>query len=460
MNKLALPDAAWLAIESPDRPMHVGGPLLFKPPPDAEPTWVKGIVEQALRHTTVRPPMNRRLRHPYGRFGLYEWVDAEVDLTYHVRHLALPKPGRIRELLSLVSRLHGSLLDRHRPLWEMYLIEGIEDGRVALYSKVHHSLMDGVAGVRQILSAFSPDPDERDLPPPWAARPDAGKRTPPDADSRDPLTLLGATLSGLVNQATSSLGVALAFIDQVAASMSNEAETMPFQAPSSMLNVPLTAARRIVAQSYDLDRIKAVAKASQTTVNDVVLAMNGGALRAYLESHNGLPERPLIALVPVNIRDDETDEGNAISFLLANLATHVADPLDRLKLVHDSMAAGKQRLSRMSRTARQNYGIALAAPLILGQLTGLATKVRPLYNVVISNVPGPPERLYWNGAELDGLYPASLLADGFALNITQASYAGNMEFGITADRQALPRIQRLIDHLEDALADLEKASGA
>lgn len=459
MQRLTVPDAAWLLIESAERPMHVGGVMLFEPPPDAADTWLQEVVAEALLYPEVRPPMNRRLHRPYGLLGTYAWVEDEVDLTYHVRHLALPQPGRIRELLSLVSRMHGALLDRHRPLWELYLVEGLADGRVALYGKFHHSLLDGIAAVRQILAAFSPDPDERDLPPPWAARPETAPRPPRPIVTLNPATTLARAAGGAVKQTTAALGASRALGGQLLGRLRDAVEAVPFEAPDTMLNVRLTASRRVVAQSYAFERIRGVAKATDATVNDVMLAMCGGALRAYLAAHDALPARPLIALVPVNIRDDDTDAGNAITFLLANLATHEPDPLDRLERVRASMTAGKERLGSMTRAERQNYGLALATPLVVGQLSGLSARLPPLYNVVISNVPGPGQALYWNGARLDGLYPVSLLADGLALNITQTSYAGSMEFGITADRKALPRIQRLIDHLEDELAALERAAG-
>lgn len=227
-----------------------------------------------------------------------------------------------------------------------------------------------------------------------------------------------------------------------------------------MMNVRLTATRRFVAQDYSFDRIRAVAKATGATVNDVVLAMCGGALRTYLQSHDGLPDTPLIALVPVSIRpaeqaDEEAARGNALSFVLCNLATHLPDPGERLALVRASMDAAKARMRTMSRAALTDYAIGLTSPLVVGNLTGLSPHVRPLFNVTTSNVPGPTETLYWNGAELEGMYPASLLQDGYALNITQTSYRDQMAFGITADRTALPRVQRLIDHLDEELAALE-----
>jgi diacylglycerol O-acyltransferase / wax synthase len=466
MRRLSLLDAGWLMIEAPERPMHVGGLQLFSLPEDAGPTFVADLVANALEHTEIRPPFDQKLVRPHGLAGVYHWEPTELDLTYHVRHLALPQPGRIRELLSLVSRNHQALLDRHRPLWESFLIEGLADGRIALYTKTHHAMMDGVAAMKQVLKAFTPDPDRRDLAPPWALPADADGRTFPamaaggDGErGTSPWQSVTRALTGVADQVGGAVGAVTAMAQQVVASRLNDAEVIPYQAPRSMLNQRLTGSRRFVAQSYDFERIRAVSRAYGATVNDVVLTMCGGALRAYLASHDALPDAPLIAMVPVSIRPaDGGDEGNAISMLLANLATDLADPVDRLERVKDSMDRGKARLSRMSQTELADYGILLMAPILAGELSRVSGWAPPLHNVVISNVPGPAEPLYWNGVRMDGLYPASLLTDGYALNITQTSYAGSMEFGITADRQALPRIQRLIDHLEDELVALEKAA--
>ncbi|HEX9887904.1 MAG TPA: wax ester/triacylglycerol synthase family O-acyltransferase [Nitriliruptorales bacterium] len=461
-QRLSVSDAGWLLIEGRERPMHVGGLMLFEPPPDAGPHYLQDLVASALGYRDVRPPFNQRLARPYGVAGTYQWVtEDEVELEYHLRHLALPEPGRIRELLSLVSSLHGSLLDRHRPLWELYLIEGIEDGRFGIYTKTHHSMMDGVAAIRQILKSFTPDPDERELPPPWALREAA--RTSPDQASGGsrPLALAAELLRTVTQGVTSTAGAAVAVSKQVARAQFSAADVAPFQAPSCMLNQRLTSARRFVAQSYELDRIRAVGKALDATINDVVLAMCSSALRQYLTDHGDLPEKPLIALVPVSFRrEGDADAGNAISLVPANLATHLEDPIERLHLIRSSMDTVKQRLAGMSTGQLVTYGLLMSAPIILGQLTGLAGRIRPEYNVVISNVPGPTQPLYWNGARMTGIYPLSLLTEGYAINITQTSYAGSMEFGITADRRALPSVQRIIDHLEAGLVELEKVAGA
>ena len=463
MGRLPLFDAAWLLMESRERPMHVGGLQLFERPADAPEDWLRQVAIRAMEFDQPRPPFDQVLKEPYGRLGTFAFESDEVEIAYHVRHLALPAPGRIRELLSFCSNVHSHTLDRHRPLWEMYLIEGIEDDRVALFTKVHHSLLDGVAAMRQMLRAFTPDADDRDVPPPWAVRPDppTPERTDDDPGPAGVLKRAGASVSRIGAATSAAVGTGRALVDQVRRARHDEAEVLPFQAPATMMNVRLTSTRRFVAQDYSLDRIRGVARATGSTVNDVVLAMCGGALRTYLQTHDGLPEDPLIGFVPVSIRpDDGSDRGNALSFVLCNLATHLPDPMARLDLVRRSMDAAKARMSRMSTAELADYAIALTSPLVAGNVLGISGRFRrPIFNVVISNVPGPSEELYWNGARMSGLYPASLLQDGYALNITQTSYLDQMAFGITADRAALPSVQRLIDHLADELDALEAAAG-
>ena len=463
MGRLPLFDAAWLLMESRERPMHVGGLQLFDRPADAPEDWLQQVVHRAMEHDAPRPPFDQVLKRPYGRLGTFGFEADDVEIAYHVRHLALPAPGRIRELLSFCSNVHSHTLDRHRPLWEMYLIEGIEDDKVALFTKVHHSLLDGVAAMRQMLQAFTPDPTDRDVPPPWATRPVAStaERATDDPGPAGVLKRAGSA-AGKVGAATgAAIGAGRALVDQARKARHDEAEVLPFQAPATMINVRLTSTRRFVAQDYSLARIRGVAKATGSTVNDVVLAMCGGALRSYLQAHDGLPDEPLIGFVPVSIRpNDDSDRGNALSFVLCNLATHLPDPVDRLELVKRSMDAAKARMSRMSTAELADYAIALTSPLVAGNVLGISGRVRrPIFNVVISNVPGPSQELYWNGARMAGLYPASLLQDGYALNITQTSYCDQMAFGITADRTALPSVQRLIDHLAEELDALEAAAG-
>ncbi|MGB1557726.1 MAG: WS/DGAT/MGAT family O-acyltransferase, partial [Oceanococcaceae bacterium] len=402
-KKLPITDAAWLMLENRERPMHVGGLQLFELPKDAPPDTLHRIAEEFRQGTLVKRPFNQRLQSPYSRTGNFAWIeDTDFDLDYHFRHSSLPQPGRVRELLALISRLHSALLDRHRPLWETHLIEGLEGNRFAVYTKIHHSVVDGVAAMKLAMNSFSEDAKALDLPPPWA-------------EHRDHLTVNrqlrgGGTLApglGMIrNQAATIPAVVRAFRDQYRQSRRSEHEVVPYQAPQSLLNKAITGSRRVAAQGYPLPRIKAVAKALEGTVNDVIMAMSAAALRAYLQGLHALPSEPLVANVPVSIRpaDDESG-GNAIGFMLCTLATNVGDPARRFQIIQDSMRAGKERLKSMTREEITNYSLLLTSPMVLGQLMGLKGEKRPPYNVVISNVPGPRNPLYWNGMKMTGMYP-------------------------------------------------------
>lgn len=456
-RKLPITDAAWLMLENRERPMHVGGLQLFELPKDAPPDTLHRIVEEFRQGTLVKRPFNQRLENPYSNTGTFHWIeDTAFDLEYHFRHSALPEPGRVRELLSLISRLHSTLLDRHRPLWETHLIEGLEGNRFAVYTKIHHSVVDGVAAMKLAMKSFSEDATAVDLPPPWA-------------EHRDNLTVNRQTRGGaalapgigmLRTQAGTLPAVVRAFRDQYRKARRSEHEIMPYQAPRSMLNKAITGSRRVAAQGYSMPRIKKIAKALDGTVNDVVMAMCAAAIREYLIHQHALPSEALIANVPVSIRpaDDESG-GNAIGFMLCSLATNIGDPARRFQVIQDSMRAGKERLRHMTREEITNYSLILTSPMVLGQLLGLKGEKRPPYNVVISNVPGPRNPLYWNGMQMSGMYPVSLLLDGQALNITVIGYVDSLEFGITACRKTLPSVQRLLDYLEDSLAELEIVAG-
>ena len=464
---LPLMDAGWLLAEAPEHPTHVGSLMLFELPPEADERgasgWIDDTIAQALSHGRLRSPFDLRLERPHGLLGTYSWEqDPDPDLLWHVRHLALPRPGRIRELLSLVSRLHTPPLDRHRPMWEAHFIEGLADGRVALYWRASHALMDGVAAMRQLTQAFSTDPDERDMVPPWALDPSA---PPPNSKLRSAprQRSITPTPSGLVGSAAtaaaSNFRLTSTVSQQVFRGISKRSQ-VPYPAPSTIFNQRLSASRRFVGQSYDIERFKRTSKAAGATINDVVLTVCSDALRRYLIDRGELPDASLTALVPVSVRPaDGPDDGNALSATLTTLATDVADPVDRLAAVKSSMDRAKDRMSRMSRSELSTYGTLLFGPVLAGQITGTAGQIPPMFNVLISNVPGPREHLYWNGARLDGIYPMSLLFDGYGLNITQTSYGSSFEFGITADRKAVPHVQRMIDHIEEALATLETALG-
>lgn len=442
-------DAGFLLVERANQPMHVGGMALYRPPADAGEDFVGEMVAKMREYKTLYAPFNQRLTR---KFGLWFWEEEnDFDPEYHVRHIALPKPGRIRELLAIVSQLHSNLMDRNRPLWEMYVIDGIEDGRFAVYVKIHHALVDGVAAMRILQKSLSESPDDRDMVPVWAIKP--SKRSP--RKKAEPLDMLTAIADSVNLQARSLPRVAAELAKSLKASINQEADYVSaFQAPKTMFNTRITGSRRFAAQDWDLDRIKAAGKKHGATLNDVVLAMCSSAMRRYLLEHKALPSKPLIGMVPVSLREDESISGNQVAVLLANLATDEPDPVKRLQKIKASMQHMKKRFADMSQTEIMNYIGAVFAVSGLNIATGLAPE-RQAYNITISNVPGPKKALYYYGAKLEGTYPVSIVLDGQALNITLNSYDGKLEFGVIACRRTVPHMQNILKYLEEGLQELE-----
>jgi diacylglycerol O-acyltransferase / wax synthase len=447
-------DSMFLIPESREQPMHVGSLQLFELPEGADRSLIRDTYEDLLASTDVAPLFRRRPYRSWSTLGQWSWIDDEdIDLEHHVRHSGLPEPGRVRELLALVSRLHGTLLDRQRPLWEMHVIEGLTEDRFAVYTKLHHALMDGVSGLRLLQRTLSEDAHDLSAQSFWVSRRQKSSKGSGGGALGAPLAALRgvADLVGLTPTALRTLQRGLV----------DSSVVLPGQAPRSMLNVPITGARRFAAQSWSMERIRALSKATGATVNDVVLAMCAGALRAYMLELGALPDAPLVAMTPVSLRRDDDDEstGNAVGTILCNLGTDLSDAGERLRAIHTSMQRGKDLFSGLNQIQATAISAAMMSPVLLEQVPGgVARLMPPPYNLVISNVPGPKNPLYWNGARLQGIYPLSIPLTGQALNITVTSYAGNMEFGLIGCRRSVPHLQRLLTHLEDALADLEKAA--
>ena len=439
----------FLVPESRDQPMHVGGLQLFETPDGAGPGYLESLYHEAIAQTDVAPLFRRTPYRSIATLGQWAWrEDDQIDLEHHIRHSALPRPGRIRELLALASRLHGSLLDRHRPLWETHLIEGLEDGRFAVYSKVHHAMMDGVSALRMLERTLSPDPDARDVPMPFNTLP---RRPRPESDGNN-LVKTGADV------VTDVVGLTPRLLKLAYDALRDQAAVLPGQAPRSMLNVPITGSRRFAAQSWDLARMKAVGRAVDATLNDVILAMCAGALRDYMLGQDALPDSPLVAMTPVSLRtEDDDDVGNAVGATLVSLATDLSDDEARMLAIRQSARDAKASLAGLSQLQVTALSAAVMAPLLVNTVLRTHHLLRPAFNVVISNVRGPAHPLYWNGARLDGMYPMSIPINGQALNITITSYDGRAPFGLTGCRRSLPHMQRLLNGLDDALNGLEKA---
>jgi WS/DGAT/MGAT family acyltransferase len=452
MDLMSPTDSVFLLTESREHPMHVGGLQLFEPPEGAGPEFVREAAAALAANREFQPTFRKRPAWVVGGLANVAWAydDADdVDIDYHLRRSALASPGRVRELLELTSRLHSSLLDRHRPLWETYFVEGLNDGRFALYSKFHHSLIDGVSVLKLMQRTLSTDADDPELRAIWSLP--RRHRISADRSRWQTLRQLAGSVAAFV-PSTWSLARAALVEQQL---------TLPFAAPRTMLNVPIGGARRVAAQSWSLDRIKSIKQAAGVTVNDVVLAMCSGALRYYLFEQHALPDTPLVAMVPVSLRTKEEADsgGNMVGSILCNLATDVEDPATRLETISESMRGNKKVFSELPRLQAFALSVFLIAPLGLSALPGFVSSAPPPFNIVISNVPGPTEPMYWGGARLDGNYPLSIALDGQALNITMTNNAGNIDFGLVGCRRSVPHLQRLLGHLESSLKDLERATG-
>jgi WS/DGAT/MGAT family acyltransferase len=453
-------DRSFLAGERRDVMMHVGALLELSPTPSARLDLSRRLREELARPTNVERPWNLRLQHPdLLASPIQAWIEDEsFDIEYHVRRSALPSPGDERELGILVSRLHSTPLDFHRPPWECHFIEGLERKRIAIYFKVHHSLVDGYTGMRLLARSLSTDADDRDTPLFFSRPPlDGGRSAKNDEEAPSLDTLLRAVRDQI--GAAKDIGRAVMNVARAVRGHDHGLVT-PLAAPKSVLNQKITRSRRFATQRIAAERAKRVATAAGGTLNDVVLAICGAALRRFLSEQDALPDKPLVAMVPVNVRPkDDPGGGNAVGAILASLATDVVDPAARLRAIIASTKRSKEQLQGMSKNAIIQYSALLLAPMILSFVPGAAGRFRPAFNVVVSNVPGPEKPLYFRGFRLDEMYPLSIPFHGYALNITLESYAGQLDFGFTGCRETLPHLQRLAVYSGDAVAELERAFG-
>ncbi|WP_182348058.1 WS/DGAT/MGAT family O-acyltransferase [Tomitella gaofuii] len=456
-------DAMFLMADTRYRPMHAGGVALFAPPDDAGAGTVSRRFSDAVDRGSAGPLWRRVPRRSVSSLGLWAWQSIDsIDLDYHVQRHGLPAPRGHTELTDLVARLHAAPLDRSRPMWEFHLIEGLADGRLAVYIKLHHALADGVTAVRLLCAALSPDPGRRGMRAPWEpAEPDQADR---------PLRLVTAVepgrprpLSGLLGAARTvageTAGLPLAMARAVEGGVRRRGGPVALAPARTVFSGPIGGPRSFAAHNWMLERLRLVAKRADTTVGDVILAMCGGALRTYLSRRDALPGRAITAMVPVSLRAEAagTGAGNKLGALACSLGTDIADPAARLTSVHTSMRRGKDMFAAHSPAQVLAMSGMGTAPLALGMLTGQHGVWRAP-SVMISNIPGPAQPLYWNGARLDALYPVSVPVDGQALNITCTSTGNQIAFGLTACRKAVPDLHVLPDHLDSALSALESAS--
>ncbi len=459
MLKLIKPnDAAWLMVEKPEQPVHVACLAICSKPEGAPRGYLRDWVDRWRECRSFAAPFNYRYRP--GLAPMWEQLDdADIDLEYHLRHSALPEPGSERELGVLVSRLHSHRLDRRRPLWECHVIEGLEHGRFALYVKMHHSQVDGVGGIRMVQRSFTADAAERNLPPIWSIGMGGQARASEDGRERPARKTPGETMREQL-ATLRPLGKAMLELWRDARGEGDGEAAVPFDAPKTVFNGRIHGPRRFATQHYELARVKRLAKRAGVTVNDIFVAICAAALRRYMIERHELPAQTLTAGLPMSVRPaGDAAVGNAFSMIFARLHTDIRDPLERLEAISRSARAAKARVERLPKAAVNSYTMLSMGPYMLQLMLGLGGYSRPLSNIVISNVPGPAETLYFNGARVEEFYPISLLFNGQALNISVVSYAGQFNLGFTGCRDSLPSMQRLAVYTGEALEELEAALG-
>lgn len=455
-------DALFLLADAPQRPMHVGALALLTPPDGADWQDVRRMLTAPMARERVATLFRRVPHRSLGSLGQWCWrTDGEVDLDYHVRLSAVPRPGGVADLWDLTSRLHAGPLDRSQPLWQLHLIEGLADGRYAMYIKIHHALADGVSAMRILQRMFSTDPDLRGMPALWEPTVDEPSVAPTaPAVGAGPLSLPRAAL-----EVTGELaGLATALTDTAWRAVRRRGGPLTLTAPASPFTVPIGGARALAGRAWPTERLRLIAKCADATVNEVVLTMCSGALRGYLQTRGALPTKPLVAMVPVSLRSGEQPDdhaGNKIGALTCSLATHLEDPVARLAAVRAGMREGKAALAARTRVQTLAMSALGGAPLALAMALGRTAGplLRPA-NVMISNLSGPATPLYWNGARLDTLYPLSVPVDGQALNITCSSIGGQIAFGLTGCRRAVPDLCALPERLNCEVNQLEQAVGS
>ncbi len=478
MRQLTSLDAQFLALENARQTGHVGSLTVFdtESAPNGDLT-MDNMMELLAARLHLLPPLRWRLvETPFG-LDYPHWVDdPHFDLEFHVREVALPAPGNDEQLAEQVQRLHSRLLDRTRPLWEMYVITGLESGYTALYTKIHHAIIDGVSGAEILGLLLDLTPEVRETPPGETMQ--AG-RTPgqwemlgrgllslprypiraaralptvlPHLDETPFATLPGAGL----------IGRAADLVEHLARGDGNRVQRPSHKAPRTTFNGKISPHRRWVFGQLPLADLKEVKAAFGCTINDVVVALCAGAVRRWLVDHDELPTEPLVAQIPVSVRTSEQvgTYGNRILLSSTTLFTNIADPAERLRRTSESLRRMKERHKAVPASVLQDANHFIP-PALFGRAArvtfSLARSATPPWNLMISNVPGPQFPLYLAGAKLVANYPVSVITDGTALNITVQSYDGHLDFGILADRDQMPDLWNFMDWLEASLSELQR----
>ena len=445
-------DLMFFLTESPQSPKHVGAVQVFELPKNAPKDYMQKLVAQ-FKEAPVVAPFSYTAHFP--KFGMPQWRESEeIEIDYHVRHSALPQPGNDEQLMEVIERLHCTLLDRRRPCWMCQVIEGLEGNRFAIYSKIHHAYIDGMSGVKRMYGSLSTSPRSKDVVTTWSFDPATTKAE--NKKSEKPHK------NALVEQAR-GLVEAYGFLRKLGLQSlklrESDAQGL-FAAKRVRMNRPIKWDTRSTAIcTLPLDRIKAIGKARDCTVNEVVLAIIGASLDEYLGAHGEPLKAPLVALCPMSIRSESDDSAKTqVSSVNVRLGDPGVNVSRRLRQVVESSRASKANVSSLSAAAMMDFGVIMFAVLELLERSHLDQFVAPSYNVLVSNVPGPgDELLYLNGSRMVASYPISTLLPSVNLNVTLLSHGNSLDFGLLGDRHALPDLGLVAEGIERQFMAMEKA---
>ncbi|MHA7664388.1 wax ester/triacylglycerol synthase family O-acyltransferase [Mycolicibacterium sp. HS_4_1] len=466
MNPVEPLDAAMLTAELLSDPLHVAALLILAPPAAAGPGYVDELFEQGLAVTADMDPRFRRYPHiGLDTAGFWMWrTDDSVDMRDHLERRTLPAGADRDALWKLVSELHSEPLARSRPMWIAYLIDGLEDDRFALYIKVHHTLIDGVAGLKMIGQALSTDPERRDAPPFYAVQRSSDDESGSHSMLPNPLALAHEALHGVVSGLGFVRELAMGELSTAVASIGAGLTVLPFGAPYTRFNGRLGRERAFAGVSLPKSRIGAIREAAGVTANDVLTAVVAGVLREWLAALGELPDKSLVAICPITVRAREGQErsaderrANLFGLELCSLGTHLMDQADRLAHIHRAMAWAKAEVARRGANVTTLLLAPSIGPTVLSPLMPFSPRRRSGYNLSISHVPGPQSEMYWNGAHLEEIYPVSAAITGQALNVTTCSYADRVMFGYISGRRVMPDIESVVPLTEYVLTELEAA---
>lgn len=454
MSNLPILDYAFLAFESDESPKHVAGLQIFDLPTDASEDFVARLVEKAK---TAMPtwPFNQRLRIPL--LGMPQWTeDSLLDLDHHVFFESVPSPSDNDALLERIAELHAERLDHGSALWEVYFFEHLEPRRFAIYFKVHHAYMDGVSLSKRAMGMLSTQKRKRSSVAFWGNDGHETQNVRKDIVASLFGTARSAGRAAMVLPLLAKIGLkhGLRLLN-----LSGGELPVPFTAPRTALNTPLTRARSVAVADISLNRVHAVARHAGVTVNDVVLELCDKALTRHLGDTDALPEKPLVAQMPISLRSADGGQGNQLTIALLELGSSERDPIKRLQKIHENASHVKEEFTGMFAEAAEVYTLLLQSVAQFSETTGLSAFIPPLGNVVISDVIGPQKQLYLRGAPLVATYPISAIAPGLALNITIYSYHGMLHFGLVAGKEAIPDLRPMISYLSEALTELERLMG-